>query len=301
MRGAKAFFAGAFLVAGVGAQAAEPPPYYPSPPPPPVLKPICVPRAQAYMWPGVPLCAEEEFGKWYLRGDIGMTNQWVDHLDNVLYAGNSIDSHGYNFTSSPLFGAGIGFEVNDWLRFDLTGEYRGKAEFNGLDIVNASFTDEYTAKKSELLFLLNGYVDLGTWWCITPFVGAGVGFDRVTIGSFLDVNTPNNGVAFGATASQWNFAWAVQAGVAYQVTPNWTAEFSYRFVSLGDGITGDLTAYDGTNDVNNPMHFKGLYSNDFKLGLRWTCCESEAPPPPPPPMVYQPPVYAPPPPIVSKG
>jgi opacity protein-like surface antigen len=281
MRSAKAWMvAGATVLASTVANAAEPPPYYP--PPPPVLRPICVPRAQANQWPGVPICAEEQFGKWYLRGDIGMTNQQVSRLDNALYAGNSIQAVGYNFTSSPLFGLGIGYEANEWLRFDVTGEYRGKSEFNGLDIVNANYTDEYTAKKSEWLFLANAYVDLGTWWCITPFVGAGVGFDRVTIGSFLDVNTPNQGVAYGATASKWNFAWALHGGLAYQVTPNLTVELAYRYVDLGDGITGDLVTYNGINNVYNPMEFKSLSSHDVKLGIRWTCCETEVPPPPPP-------------------
>ena len=35
--------------------------------------------------------------------------------------------------------------------------------------------DTYHATKSEWLGLGNGYVDLGTWWCMTPFIGAGVG------------------------------------------------------------------------------------------------------------------------------
>lgn len=316
MRSARVWAAaGAVALASSIANAAEPPFYPPPPPPPPpVVQPICVPRAQAYLWPGVPICVEEEvFGSWYLRGDIGMTNQQVKKLDNFLYAGNSINAVGMGFDSSMLFGLGVGYQFNEWFRVDATGEYRGKSDFNGLDIVNKTYTDEYSAKKSEWLFLFNAYADLGTWWCVTPFLGAGVGFSRVTIADFLDVNTVNHGVAFAATASQWNFAWALHAGLGVQIAPNWTTEFAYRYVSLGDGITGDIITYQGTNNFNNPMHFKGITSHDFKLGLRWTCCDSEparpAPPPvvyqPPPmyqpPPVYQPPVYAPPPLIMRKG
>ena len=36
-------------------------------------------------------------------------------------------------------------------------------------------TDTYHATKNEWVVLANAYVDLGTWWCITPFIGAGVG------------------------------------------------------------------------------------------------------------------------------
>jgi opacity protein-like surface antigen len=289
---------------------------YQPPPPPPVLQPICVPRAQAYLWPGVPLCAEEEFSTWYLRGDIGITNQKVKQLENLILPANATHVN-MEFDSSSLFGLGIGFQFNNWLRLDATGEFRGNSDFTGLDIINGDpkFTDEYRAKKSEWLFLLNAYADLGTWWCVTPFVGAGIGFSRVTISSFTDTcttckngdGTAGPGVAFADTASQWNFAWALHAGLAFQATNNMTVEFAYRYVSLGDGITGDTIAFDGTNKFNNPTTFKNITSHDFKLGLRWTCCDSEpAPPPPPmvyqPPPVYAPPLYAPPPaPIMRKG
>jgi opacity protein-like surface antigen len=281
-----------------------------------VLQPICVPRAQAYSWPGVPICAEEEFATWYLRGDIGITNQKVKKLENLLIPANTTHVNS-EFDASMMFGLGIGFQFNNWLRLDATGEFRALSDFNGLDIINGNpkITDEYRAKKSELLFLLNAYADLGTWWCVTPFVGVGVGFSRVTISSFTDTCTtcPGGGVAFADTASQWNFAWALHAGLAFQATNNMTVEFAYRYLSLGDGITGDTITYLGTNDFNNPTTFKGITSHDFKLGLRWTCCDEPAPAPPPPmvyqpqpvyqpPPVYAPPLYAPPPqPIMRKG
>ena len=48
------------------------------------------------------------------------------------------------------------------------------------------------------------------------------------------------GLAFGDNASKWNFAWALHAGLAYKVTPNFTVELAYRYLDLGDGMTGDL-------------------------------------------------------------
>src|SRR5262249_30279492 len=77
----------------------------------------------------------EAFGGWYLRGDIGMTNQRVKSLENVLFTPDAqlawLDKGG--FDSSPLFGVGVGYQLNPWLRFDVTGEYRGKASFTALD------------------------------------------------------------------------------------------------------------------------------------------------------------------------
>jgi opacity protein-like surface antigen len=76
-------------------------------------------------------------------------------------------------------------------------------------------------------------------------------------------------VATAQDMSKWNFAWAIHAGVAYKVTNNFTVELAYRYVNLGDAITGDLVAYDGTNMRYNPMEFRSITSHDFKLGVRW--------------------------------
>jgi len=119
----------------------------------------------------------EDFGGWYLRGDIGFSNQRVSRLNNVLDAGNTTSVQNLGFNTAGIFGLGVGYRVNNWFRADVTGEYRGNANFHGLDIVSFNGavigTDEYHASKSEWLALVNAYVDLGTWWCMTPFIGAG--------------------------------------------------------------------------------------------------------------------------------
>ena len=229
----------------------------------------------------------ESFSGWYLRGDIGMSNQRVKSLYNVLYdaPGITVQNVGLGFDSAPIFGVGFGYQYNNWLRFDLTGEYRGRANFHGTDIVSLNgvpgSTDEYSASKSEWLTLVNAYIDLGTWWHITPFIGAGVGVAGITINSFRDVDTVNNSIAFGADRTKWNFAWAVHAGFAYHVTPAFTIELAYRYVDLGDALSGDLITFNGINNVNNPMHFRDITSHDVKFGVRWMLPGGAHLPPPP--------------------
>jgi opacity protein-like surface antigen len=255
----------------------------------------------------------EEFSSWYLRGDIGFTNQSIRDLTNIQDAANSVRNVGLGFDASPLFGLGIGYYYNDWLRFDVTGEYRSKANFHGTQVITSdggTITDEYSGSKSEWLFLLNAYVDLGTWNGFTPFVGAGIGTSRNTIHSFRDVCTvcAGGGVAFGDDESKWNLAWALHAGVAYKVSTNFTVEFAYRYVNLGDAASGDLYTYLGGNAINNPMEFKHLTSHDFKVGLRFNfdAFDSRSSSYYTPQPVYQAPVYQPPPvyvqpPLRSKG
>jgi opacity protein-like surface antigen len=255
----------------------------------------------------------QEFGGWYLRGDIGMSNQRVGDLNNVLYGSTAgLQKIDRGFDSAPFFGLGVGYQFNDWLRVDVTGEYRGSANFHGLDIYPGG-TDEYRARKYEWTFLANVYADLGTWWCVTPFIGAGVGFSRNTIASFTDTNTVTQGVAFADDTSKTSFAWALYAGLAYKVTPNFTVELAYRYINLGNAQSGDIRTYNGINAIYNPMEFNDLTSHDLKFGVRWALQDSTpgakpafyAPPPvsksyytPPQQVITAPPQphYAPPPP-----
>jgi opacity protein-like surface antigen len=228
-----------------------------------------------------------EAGGWYLRGDIGMSNQRVGSLFNALYdTAISVTNVHKEFDSAPIFGLGVGYQFNQWLRVDVTGEYRGGASFHGLDIVESAgpitTANEYRAIKSEWLVLANIYADLGTWYSFTPFIGAGVGGSANRISGFTDVCAVCAGpsVAFGDTATKWNFAWALHAGIAYRVTPAFTIEFAYRYVNLGDALAGDLVTYDGTNAIYNPTEFRDISSHDLRFGVRWMLAPLIYPEPP---------------------
>ncbi len=214
-------------------------------------------------------------GSWYLRGDIGVTNQSVGSLFNVLDAtALTLDTAFKDFSPAPLVAVGFGQKINDHFRWDVTGEYRAPSDFSGFQTYTdadpaLNGTDAYTAKKTELTFLANAYWDITTWRGITPFVGAGIGTSYNTISGFTDVNTPQSGLAYGGNASEWSLAWALYAGLAYQVTPNLTIEAAYRYINLGNAHSGDLIASDGTNAIYNPEEFRGLTSQDFKVGFRW--------------------------------
>ena len=232
----------------------------------------------------------EDFGGWYLRGDIGFSNQRVERLNNILDSTVTTSAQNLGFNTAGIFGLGVGYKVNNWFRVDVTGEYRGNSQFFGTDRISfpgGVGTETYHATKSEWVVLANAYVDLGTWWYITPFIGAGVGGARVGIANFTDQGIANNGagalpgLVFGDNLSKWNLAWAIHAGLAYKVSPNFTVELAYRYLDMGDGLTGDLRAFDGANNVVNPTTFKNITSHDLKLGVRWNL-ES--------PQVYAPPL-----------
>ncbi len=142
--------------------------------------------------------------------------------------------------------------------------------------------DDYTASKSEWLFLANAYVDLGTWWCITPFIGAGIGTSRNTISNFVDTGATQAGATilsttYGETASKWNLAWAAYAGLAYKVAPGLNLELTYRYLNLGHAATGLTNSFDGVTVVNAPgFNFGDITSQDVMLGFRWNLADRAA-------------------------
>jgi opacity protein-like surface antigen len=243
-----------------------------------------------------------DFGGWYLRGDVGFSNQRVDNVRNTnaaLYSGLNSFQETTGFDTGGIYQLGAGYQFNHWFRVDVTGEYRGSANFHGLDLIsfpNGGTTgfgsDVYSASKSEWLFLVNAYADLGTWWCITPYIGAGIGTSRVQISNFLDqgVGSLSGGGGVGPslvsaqTGSQWNFAWALHAGLSYQVTQNMAVDLGYSYVNLGNGTTGVDSAFDGSAG-GHVFQFHNITSQDVKLGVRWN--------------LWSPPAYAPP--LITKG
>jgi len=133
------------------------------------------------------------------------------------------------FDRSPFFLVGVGYQWNSWLRFDVTGEYRAKANFTARIMSPSS-----TASARPC------------WWIISapasPSGGAGQRLSRPRHmvehdpvrgrrsrllpqpdrrlsrrRSGLQSSGPFTAVALGDQGVKWNFAWALHAGVAYTV------------------------------------------------------------------------------------
>ena len=138
-------------------------------------------------------------GPVYLKGFIGAANPTVGGIHSELFETNDFQVSHKDIKSSTLFGVGIGYEFNSWLRFDVTGEYRGSSLFIAQDRYpggNGTFnragndadgtflpgTNEYTADIESWVGLANAYIDLGTYFCVTPLATA------ETIGAVLDAH-----------------------------------------------------------------------------------------------------------------
>ncbi len=245
-----------------------------------------------------------ESSGWYLRGDIGVGAvdahglRYSDNPANLTFGGK-------DFQSQMFGGIGVGYQFNSWLRFDLTGEFRGKSGFSINDAYSNPPADcsglyarpagyatcrNYGANTnrghvSSMVLLANAYLDLGTWYGLTPFVGAGVGLAQNKVSGVTDTGYATNlvtasadpvNVGFAATsavygtagnATKTNFAWAAMAGVGYEVAQNLKLELGYRYLNLGKMQTGTYSCANPCNPYN--LQAKTLDAHEFRFGMRW--------------------------------
>ncbi len=231
--------AGALILALGSAQAADMRRAYPARPLPPMVQ-------------APPLLVDEYASGWYLRGDIGYR---MNNVDSVTNAGARAVIKS-DLDNSWVIGAGAGYKWQ-WLRADATIDYGTKANYAG---DTAAMNDDFTAKIDSIAVLANAYGDLGTWYGLTPYVGAGFGTARVSTSDFSQHFLP--AVASVSTTTKWNMAWALMAGVSYRVSGNYSIDLGYRHINLGDAQTG-RDAY------GNQLTFKKLSGDEIRLGVRY--------------------------------
>jgi opacity protein-like surface antigen len=236
-------------------------------------QPMPLPQPQiAYQ----PIVMAQPEGAWYLRGDIGVG---ILSQAQFLYEENPLNNTNFAIQHSSIadtvfFMVGAGYELNNWLRFDVTAEYRTKAAVNAFGIYSLPqpgggtgvFGDQYNAFLKSTVFLANAYVDLGTWNCLTPFVGFGIGGAYNTFADLTDIGIATSGSGVGTNASQFNFAWALHAGLAYNVTQNFTVELAYRYLNYGS-VSDQIFCMGGCNP--DTYKLQNLTSQDLMLGVRW--------------------------------
>jgi opacity protein-like surface antigen len=242
---------------------------------------------------------------WYLRGDVGyaFSHKFDDTSNNPGFS-----------SSQTLFDGsiGMGYHFNDYFRADLNfgilpsnkfGDSidttcAGSTTTTTTDNISNTITSQITtrptsqpckgssdASNKAYSLMANGYVDLGTYVGITPYIGAGAGVvyskRSSTVGAKNCVPTSSSVVSNGSTINtqfncddpagydgqvsskaSYDFAYALAAGLSYQVTKNLSVDLGYEYFAVPGA---EYVAYDnGAFDVH-----KGVNYQTVKLGLRY--------------------------------
>jgi opacity protein-like surface antigen len=261
-----------------------------------------------------------EFGTgWYIRGSVGGA---VQAMPDLLSDPNNV---GFTQKLNWFVEAGAGYQINQWFRTDATYTYYGSQPVNGdgrdvlcpaaLDPVFSDATDttiigvspgtntctpKANASVQKNLFLANGYVDLGTYWGVTPYIGGGIGTAYLNATQTVNYFNNNDGSPYRATltfpnnlplpityfnastgqpftpphpltsgpqnwdfsrsTSKWNFAFALMAGFSYDISANLKLDLGYRYVNFGSMSFSSLS---------DSLFNKSLSSQEVRLGLRY--------------------------------
>lgn len=194
--------------------------------------------------------SDGNFG-WYLRGDLGYHWGLID---------GARSSAGINPSTNKLDsgidgGLGVGIKSR-WLRTDVTVDYFSPFKYKG----TVATPDDVSAKMSAWSALFNGYLDLGTWYRLSPYIGGGAGVVRMHSADYASTVAPP--FTAGLTNDQWNFAWAGMAGVGFAISSNLMVDAGYRYINFGDvKSAADAAGY---------MTFKNIAAHEVRVGLRWS-------------------------------
>ena len=223
-------------------------------------------------------------GGWYLRGDVGIGINSVPKFSSTGAAG--IDANpgaswlARDISDTPFIGAGVGYQFTEFLRGDITAEYRAATRFRANAAYPRGVGDVaypyYDGDISSTVILANAYADLGNYNGLTPYVGAGVGMAYNKTGntyqhtSFPAYGTYADGML--GSSSKWNLAWALHTGVTWDVNSRLKLEMGYSYKSLGEVGSRELRCNEAGGVVtacNEWLKLKNLAANDLRVGMRW--------------------------------
>lgn len=231
---------------------------------------------------------------WYIRGDLGYAG-WVNH-DKPDYRINAFgstfaegDFDDARFSKPVSYGVGMGYQFNNFLRADLTtdffsGSLRGGSDIDSPCITAPAGTTCRLGQKADYNaahFLANGYVDLGTYAGITPYVGAGAGVTYMNWDSFRTTANCENGTGScgGQTFDElrvkggdsWRFTYALMAGASVDLTNRVKLDLGYRFTDMAGGkMFGGSAEVPGVGTVSARGRDDGFQKHEIRAGIRVT-------------------------------
>jgi opacity protein-like surface antigen len=235
------------------------------------------PVIEASAPPAVEYVEEADYGGWYIRGDVGYRWSDFEGADYVIYGApgrmGRFD-HG-DLKGALSVGAGVGYQIDKHFRVDLTADHFFKSDFtgqtSGFCFGGVPCVSRDTTSYSAWLLLANAYVDLGTYYGFTPYVGAGIGGAHVKWDKLKNV-TPD-GETEHEGGKGWRFAYAAMAGVSYCLTDRAKLDVGYRYAHVEGGKMFGYAVGAG------PGYDKGMDVHEVRGGLRYQFGKSDCAPP----------------------
>jgi opacity protein-like surface antigen len=282
--------------------------------------------------------AVEIGSNWYIRGDVGASFDNAPTISTSAISapppGNASTPMAANlgpngFSTNFTVDLGFGYRFNNYFRLDAEYDYRtGTGGSNTATVVcpynltgltsqtpdpvtgiyeqlgylyNTTNTCNGTIKVSQYnnMGLVNAYLDLGTYWGVTPYIGAGAGVNANTMSGTLNYYQTSNGAIYAANLTptgtypqiwvdqygnrinpqpniafnqqNWNRtisstkytpAWALMAGFGIPLTPSAMLDIGYRYLNTGTSTTL-------MNPATGTVLKQTNSSQQIKIGIRY--------------------------------
>jgi opacity protein-like surface antigen len=216
---------------------------------------------------------------WYLRGDVSydfMNLRGVNFQQGVDRDDATFGRADLNDTGN--IGIGVGYQLNDYVRFDKTFDYMFSSDFRGTTTGRGGDTGSVcddgcksTDRTSLTAFsmMANAYVDIAHYGILTPYVGVGLGATHVkwdglkntscstTTGDCDDYGNPQG-------RESWRFTYGLMAGTAIDINCKLKADVGYRYrhVDGGPMFGRKLNGGPGRDD--------GFDIHEARAGLRYS-------------------------------
>ncbi len=186
----------------------------------------------------------------YVRADVGgVFHERPDVSKSAVGPGGAwgggLNAVGETIEDTGFFEVGMGCQLLDTFRVEATGGVRLKQSledpFGSLDAELQTFTG-----------FVNVFYDITNYGGWTPYIGGGIGvaYHRIT-----NLVAPVDSSA----GDEVDFAWNIQAGLSYDISPHAKLDFGYRLTDLGKA----------KSDGPIPMLVDDLMAHEFKVGMRF--------------------------------
>lgn len=246
--------------------------------------------------------------RFYVRGDVGIAQFAFGKFSQAELSENDGEFVSRSIGDAVTIGAGFGWQLNERLRVDVTGEYRATARIKALDNLTGELSapnpdgtlqsnTSYEGHLSSYVGLVNGYWDMFRWRGFSPYVGAGIGIAANKVSALTtlssatftdaltgDVTTQVH-AGYAKSHTQTNLAWALMAGTSYDLSQNAKLDIGYRYINLGSGTTASSGFVDCTcGTVGSPLKMADIDAHEVRIGIRWSPTDAPRLIEPPPPL-----------------
>jgi len=225
----------------------------------------------SFGWPALEAKAQE-FNSIYVaprliyskqNGDMSKAT-YSDGLDSFRALGG--EDSDTNFGLGVALGLDLSYSTAYPVRVEAEYVYRSEASFKNSPrkIGGTGVSASQSFKVAAHSLMANAFYDINTDTPLTPYFGGGLGM------AFLDAKYKSsiNGAQTKKSSTDWNLAWNVGAGVAYQFNDSLALDFGYRYVDLGSSECGVSAA--GSSGASFKTDGKVDYTtHEFSLGLRF--------------------------------